>query len=101
MTLDAFVRNNRGINDGKDLPTEFLTRLYENIQANEIKMQQDASDLEKGVQEVQWDGVLKRSSHVVDASFTSNDIIKKFRAGEMQLATTPTLYIYANPLDPA
>lgn len=33
MTLDQFIRNNRGINGGADLPVEFLTNLY-----NEIKV---------------------------------------------------------------
>jgi|GWRWMinimDraft_9_1066018.scaffolds.fasta_scaffold15009_2 brefeldin A-resistance guanine nucleotide exchange factor 1 len=31
MTLDQFVRNNRGINGGADLPIEFLTNLYYEI----------------------------------------------------------------------
>ena len=29
---------NRGINDSKDLPPEYLTTIYEEIKANEIKM---------------------------------------------------------------
>uniref|UniRef100_A0A7S4QHD4 JmjC domain-containing protein n=1 Tax=Alexandrium monilatum TaxID=311494 RepID=A0A7S4QHD4_9DINO len=31
MTLDQFLRNNRGINDGADLPREYLTELFESI----------------------------------------------------------------------
>ena len=38
MSLEAFVANNRGINDGKDLPREVLVTLYKEINANEIKM---------------------------------------------------------------
>ena len=34
MTLDQFVRNNRGINDGADLPIEFLTNLYHEIKVS-------------------------------------------------------------------
>ncbi len=34
---DGFVKNNRGINDGQDLPEEFLTSLYDRIATNEIK----------------------------------------------------------------
>ena len=26
---EEFINNNRGINDGKDLPVEYLTNLYE------------------------------------------------------------------------
>lgn len=38
MTLDGFVRNNRGIDDGKDLPHEFLVGVYNEILKNEIKL---------------------------------------------------------------
>ena len=34
MTLDQFVRNNRGINGGADLPIDFLTNLYYEIKVS-------------------------------------------------------------------
>ncbi|XP_002514399.3 brefeldin A-inhibited guanine nucleotide-exchange protein 1 [Ricinus communis] len=43
MTKADFIRNNRGIDDGKDLPEEFLGTLYDNILKNEIKMNADSS----------------------------------------------------------
>lgn len=36
--VQDFLRNNRGINDGGDLPEDFMSSLYERIQTNEIKM---------------------------------------------------------------
>ncbi|GME90809.1 unnamed protein product [[Candida] boidinii] len=36
MTLDDFINNNRGIDDGKDLPYEFLSEIYSDIQNDEI-----------------------------------------------------------------
>ncbi|RLN49010.1 hypothetical protein BBJ28_00015292, partial [Nothophytophthora sp. Chile5] len=87
MSLEEFVRNNRGINAGQDLPTEYLTDLYYNILEKEIQMQHDVSDfMESSFSTVdryslQWDGVLKRSENVVGASFTSNTSILKLRAG--------------------
>lgn len=36
--IQDFVRNNRGINDGGDLPEQYMSSLYERIQTNEIKM---------------------------------------------------------------
>ncbi|KAK8508569.1 hypothetical protein V6N13_130656 [Hibiscus sabdariffa] len=42
MTKSGFIRNNRGINDGKDLPEEYLGALYDQIVKNEIKMNADA-----------------------------------------------------------
>ncbi|KAG6499169.1 hypothetical protein ZIOFF_038925 [Zingiber officinale] len=41
MSPDDFIRNNRGINDGKDLPEEYLRSLFERISKNEIKMKDD------------------------------------------------------------
>ncbi|KAK9265382.1 hypothetical protein L1049_012507 [Liquidambar formosana] len=41
MSPDDFIRNNRGIDDGKDLPEEYLRSLFERIARNEIKMKED------------------------------------------------------------
>lgn len=38
MSADDFIRNNRGIDDGKDLPEEYLRSLFERISRKEIKM---------------------------------------------------------------
>ncbi|KAI5679581.1 hypothetical protein M9H77_00808 [Catharanthus roseus] len=43
MSKADFIRNNRGINDGKDLPEEYLGSLYDQIVRNEIKMNADSS----------------------------------------------------------
>lgn len=43
MSKAAFIRNNRGINDGKDLPEEYLGAIYDHIVRNEIKMNADSS----------------------------------------------------------
>ncbi|KIV83368.1 hypothetical protein PV11_05400 [Exophiala sideris] len=36
MTVDDFIKNNRGINDGQDLPPEYLSSIFEEIANNEI-----------------------------------------------------------------
>ncbi|GAA99731.1 hypothetical protein E5Q_06434 [Mixia osmundae IAM 14324] len=41
MTLQDFYKNNRGINDGADLPEELLAGIYEEIQINEIRMKDE------------------------------------------------------------
>ena len=61
MTLEEFIRNNRGIDDGKDLPQEFLTSIYNEIRDNEIKMTPDVEAMggEGGLavdDKVRWDG---------------------------------------------
>lgn len=40
MTLKGFLRNNSGIDDGQDLPQEYLTHIYESIRSREIAMPQ-------------------------------------------------------------
>lgn len=37
MTMPEFVRNNRGIDDGQDLPKEYLEMIYRNIEAEEFR----------------------------------------------------------------
>jgi brefeldin A-inhibited guanine nucleotide-exchange protein len=44
MTKAEFVKNNRGINDGQDLPEEFLGEVYDEIQNNEIKMKDEIQE---------------------------------------------------------
>lgn len=41
MTVDNFVANNNGIDDGKNLPRELLEQIYYEIQNNEIKLQSE------------------------------------------------------------
>lgn len=43
MSKADFIRNNRGIDDGKDLPEDYLGSLYDQIVKNEIKMNADSS----------------------------------------------------------
>lgn len=45
LSMQDFLRNNRGINDGGDLPEDFMSSLYERIQTNEIKMKVKADFL--------------------------------------------------------
>ncbi|QDZ20210.1 Sec7 domain-containing protein [Chloropicon primus] len=44
MTLEEFKKNNRGINEEKDLPEEFLTEIYQNVVTNEFKLKGDDGD---------------------------------------------------------
>jgi len=41
MTKNDFLKNNRGINDGQDLPEEYLLAIYDGIHANEIRMKDE------------------------------------------------------------
>ena len=41
MSKEEFIRNNRGINDGTDLPEALLSAIYDEIQRNEIRMKDE------------------------------------------------------------
>lgn len=45
MTKAGFIRNNRGIDGGKDIPEEFLGEIYDRIVTNEIKMESPNTQL--------------------------------------------------------
>ena len=38
MTKEDYIRMNRGINDSKDLPREYLESIYDEIASSEIKL---------------------------------------------------------------
>lgn len=51
MTPEDFIKNNRGINDGQDLPPEYLTAIYEEIGSNEIVLTSEREHAENiGIQ---------------------------------------------------
>jgi brefeldin A-inhibited guanine nucleotide-exchange protein len=43
MTLQDFIKNNSGIDDGKSLPDEYIAKVFEEIQTNEIKMKDEVA----------------------------------------------------------
>jgi len=51
MTEEGWVKNNRGINDGKDLPKEYLLAVYSVIRDNEIKLKDEMQE---------WDSIMHR-----------------------------------------
>ena len=75
MTREQFLRNNAGINDGKDLPKEYLDRLYDDIKSDEIKMDIDINDSVGAAlvftDSALWNKMLRKSTQdQVPASFT-------------------------------
>ena len=44
MTKNDFMRNNRGINDGGDLPVDFMEAIYDRIVNDEIKMKDEPGE---------------------------------------------------------
>lgn len=41
MTLNDFIKNNRGIDDGSDIPDDLLEAIYDEIRNNEIKLKDE------------------------------------------------------------
>lgn len=41
MTKADFIKNNRGINANEDLPEDFLSQIFDDIQSNEIRMKDE------------------------------------------------------------
>eukprot|EP00002_Diphylleia_rotans_P026961 TRINITY_DN5399_c0_g2_i1.p1 TRINITY_DN5399_c0_g2~~TRINITY_DN5399_c0_g2_i1.p1 ORF type:complete len:1189 (+),score=232.70 TRINITY_DN5399_c0_g2_i1:1205-4771(+) len=66
MTLQEFMRNTSGINDGKDLPSELLIEIYNSITTNEIKLPGRVRE-EGG--DSRWDDMMNRARS--ESKFTS------------------------------
>lgn len=81
MSAEDFIRNNRGIDDGKDLPEEYMRSLYERITKSEIKMKEDefAPQQRQSVRILGLDSILNiviRKRDEEDNMETSDDLIK-------------------------
>lgn len=57
MTLEDFIRNNRGINANEDLPKWFLTQVFESIAACEIRLSDEAGM--SSLTDLHWDEQLR------------------------------------------
>lgn len=82
MSADDFIRNNCGIDDGKDLPEEYLRSLFERISRNEIKMKGD----ELAVQQMQS----MNSNRILGLDSILNIVIRK-RGEEKYMETSDDL----------
>lgn len=67
MTKEQFLKNNRGINGGEDLPESFLSELYDEIKNRQLQVRHDAGDFLKKRKEYHscaWDGILDRKKEI-------------------------------------
>lgn len=88
MTKEQFIKNNRGINGGDDLPSEYLSDLYDEIKTNQIQVQREVGEFIKKQEDDEdfksaWDSILAKHREVATAFFTSAGDARRniFRAG--------------------
>ncbi|KAL6984709.1 hypothetical protein U1Q18_018091 [Sarracenia purpurea var. burkii] len=62
MTEEDFIRNNRHINDGSDLPREFLLELYQSICKNEIRITPEQGSSFREMTPSRWIDLMHKSS---------------------------------------
>eukprot|EP00434_Breviolum_minutum_P022515 symbB.v1.2.019867.t1/scaffold1647.1/size107771/3 len=60
MSLKDFISNNRGINEGEDIPQEVQTQVFESIRQDEIKTPSSGSFIE-GISRTRWEDFLTLS----------------------------------------
>jgi len=63
MTLADFTHNNRGINDGDDLPAAYLQGIYERIRQQEIRLSDDHGVA--ALDRVHWEALLRNQQHAL------------------------------------
>ncbi|KAJ0672779.1 putative Sec7 domain-containing protein [Helianthus annuus] len=61
MTEDDFIRNNRRINGGNDLPREYLSELYHSICENKIRMTPEQGVGFPAMTHDNWVGLIHKS----------------------------------------
>jgi hypothetical protein len=87
MKLEEFVRNNRGINGGKDLPREYLEALYLEIKSRELMVDAAVTDLSAPAAGGAGGG--GRSLYSDDASWMK--LLRKGLADQAPASFTPTV----------
>ena len=81
MTVDQFVKNNRGINDGEDVERAFLSEIYDAIRGKQIRIKHDPAGGSVGGDEAvhlaaaTWDSVVRRQQSVANAAFTPKHLL--------------------------
>eukprot|EP00041_Stephanoeca_diplocostata_P037714 m.1438472 g.1438472 ORF g.1438472 m.1438472 type:complete len:1564 (+) comp25091_c1_seq3:265-4956(+) len=69
MTFEQFSRNQRGLNSGKDFPTEYLEEMYNNIRDNEIVLPAEREGDVKA--DYDWQMMLNRARNSEQCRFVS------------------------------
>jgi len=88
MSKEAFIMNNRGINDSEDLPEEFLSAIYDEIKESEIKMKGGGKDsktqnmnqgksLDQKKKQILWNMELESISQTAKALMESASHVKQ------------------------
>lgn len=89
MTCDQFIKNNKGINNGEDVPDDLLTEVYTQIKETELQVQREIGDLvtHADAQDAEnfrsaWSDLLARKD-VAEAAFTTTEDARKtmYQAG--------------------
>ncbi|KAL7573318.1 hypothetical protein ACA910_011682 [Epithemia clementina (nom. ined.)] len=88
MTKEQFIKNNRGINAGEDLPPQYLSELYDQIKENQIQVQREVGEFMKKQEydkdfRSAWDSILAKHKEVATAFFTHAGDARRniYRAG--------------------
>eukprot|EP00913_Durusdinium_trenchii_P006788 g6380.t1 len=86
MCLEEFVRNNRGIDTGKDLPQYFLSDIFEAIRDDEIRLHGASSSQatdDQVIDDFFWEGILLRSESI-DAFSTTERLLSEAPPGSTE-----------------
>ena len=101
MTMADFIKNNRGINDGEDLPEELLSSIYDDIVNNEVRMK-DEMDAALGQATVSGPGIagslvtvgrdLQREAYMLQSSGMANktEVSRALLPGDQPTSSTCT-----------
>ncbi|WOG94114.1 hypothetical protein DCAR_0313407 [Daucus carota subsp. sativus] len=97
MTEEDFIRNNRRINGGNDLPAEYLSELYHSISENEIRMTPEQATGSPTMTASHWVGLMHKSKQT--AAFISCDSRGQLDRDMFAILSGPTIAALSVVLD--
>ena len=101
MTKEAFLKNNKGINDSQDLPQDYLCRLYDEIREQEIQVDMEitedgdslASHLQK-IDPTSWHRLIDKSAaDMAPAAFTPTVSARQGMHGRTRGSLSSTYFV--------
>lgn len=96
MTKEQYIKMNRGINDSKDLPEEYLSSIYDEIAGKKIAMKEskEFSITPKSTKQSRFSSHFMHVSSRLPAQikFTVENVCLPFRRSQREAAPSPVQY---------
>jgi len=84
MTVEEFLRNNRGIDNGQDVVAYYLSDIYEAIRDDEIRLHGETAEKDDSEITDAWEGVLMKSDALDEFAISVGELLSHTPPGTVE-----------------